>query len=92
MRSRCGLRHETRGPGHYHEDSPLRNPGRLMFAPPLLSPDAVRPRMCAWPPSIAAAARGDAGQAAYASVRSRHGLQSKRAAFVGETTSAQVET
>ena len=31
---------------------PLRNPGRLIFSPPLLSPDAVRPWMCAWPPPL----------------------------------------
>ena len=27
----------------------LRNPGRLIFSPPLLSPDAVRPWACVWP-------------------------------------------
>ena len=42
------------------EDSPLRNLGRLIFLPPLLSPDAVRVAS-----SIAAAARGDAAQAAF---------------------------
>ena len=34
------------------ERSPLRNPGRLMFLPPLLSPDVVRPRTCVCPPLL----------------------------------------
>ena len=44
--------------------SQLRNPGRLIFSPPLLSPDAVRPWTCV-ASSIAAASRGDAAQAAF---------------------------
>ena len=34
------------------EGSLLRNPGRQIFSPPLLSPDAVRPWMCVWPPPL----------------------------------------
>ena len=32
--------------------SQLRNRGRLIFSLPLLSPDAVRPWTCAWPPPL----------------------------------------
>ena len=30
----------------------LRNPGRLIFSIPLVSPDAVRPWTCVWPPPL----------------------------------------
>ena len=56
VRSRCGLRHETCRSWHYQPrnsgGSQLRNPGQLIFSPPLLSPDAVRPWMCVWPPPL----------------------------------------
>ena len=51
----------------------LRNPGRLIFSLPLLSPDAVRPWTCVCvATSIAAAARGDAAQAAFDRKLSHH--------------------
>ena len=34
------------------EVSPLRDPGRLIFSPPPLSRDAVRPWTCVWPPPL----------------------------------------
>ena len=52
MRSPRGLRQKLqtqaslRNPG----GAQLRNPGRLIFSPPLPSQDAVRPWMCVWPP------------------------------------------
>ena len=61
----CGMKLADRAFLRNPEDAPLRNPGRLIRSPPLLFPDAVRPWMCAWPPHIAAAARGDAAQAAF---------------------------
>ena len=45
----CGMNLRTRALLRNPEDSPLRNPGRLIFLPPLLSQDAVRPWTCAWP-------------------------------------------
>ena len=69
MRSWCGLRLETCRPRHFHgkpEGSHLRNPGRLIFLPPLTIPKhSSALDVCAWPPPIAAAARGDAAQAAF---------------------------
>ena len=44
MRSRCGMRFETRRPRHHHGTQRahrLRNPGRLLFSPPLLSQDVA---------------------------------------------------
>ena len=46
------------------EGSQRRNPGRLIFSLPLLSQDAAPPWMCVASPN-AAAARGDAAQAAF---------------------------
>ena len=40
--------------------------GRLIFSLPLLSPDAVRPWTCAWPPPLQRQPAGDAAQAAFA--------------------------
>ena len=125
VRSRCGLRLETCRPWQRNpEGSPLRNPGRLIFSPPLLSRDAVRPWKCVWPPLLQQQLAEtqhrrhlipnsrttemklwncdnrclDSGWAtapsrhSNASVRSRQRLQSKRAADVGEITSAHAET
>ena len=39
----CGMKLADPGSLRNPEDSPLRNPGRLIFSPPLLSLDAVRP-------------------------------------------------
>ena len=63
LRSRrvCGMKLEDPGTKEAH-----CNPGWLIFSPPLLSPDAVRPWTCVCGRSpIAAAARGDAAQAAF---------------------------
>ena len=46
MSSRCGLRFKTCRPYGTQRGSQLRNPGRLIFSPPLLSQDAVRLWMC----------------------------------------------
>ena len=49
VRTCCSLWHETGRPWHSPRNtggSLLRNPGRLIFSLPLLSPDAVRPWTC----------------------------------------------
>ena len=43
---------QTRALQRNPEDSALRNPGRLICPPPLLSLDAVRPWMVVWPPPL----------------------------------------
>ena len=47
------------------EDSQKRNPGRLIFSPPLLSRDAVRHWTCVRHPPMQQQPEGDAAQAAF---------------------------
>ena len=46
----CGMK--LADPGITTEPRGLTAPGQLIFSPALLSPDAVRPWMCAWPPPL----------------------------------------
>ena len=48
----CGMKLADPGITTEPRDLPLRNQGRLMFSPPLLSPDAAPPWTCAWTPPL----------------------------------------
>ena len=97
VRSRCGLRHETCIPGHHYgtKRAYASQSSLADIFTTLAVPDAVRPWMC-----VGTAATGHSLSPSYldsrwktapsrnsnGSVRSRHCLQSERAADVGEIT------
>ena len=120
----CGMKLADPGITTEPRGSLLCNPGRLTSSLPLLSPDAVRPWTCVWPPPLQRQLaemlhrrhsivklshyRNEIGELRQQGIHyrplvwtadgrphpvvTRTRLQPKRAAFLGEIPSSQVET